>query len=64
MEDDLEFKLHGREIIGLYLLLTEHEGSLDAVLRRARERLEDELYSALSIEEMERIEALYEDTRS
>lgn len=60
MKDDLEFKLHGREIIGLYLLLTAQERSLDAPLRRLRERLEDNLYAALSIEEMERIEALYE----
>ncbi len=61
MKDDLEFKLHGRELIGLYLLLSAQEDSLDPPLRRLRERLEDHLYAALSIDEMERIEALYED---
>jgi hypothetical protein len=61
MKDDLEFNLRGKELIGLYLLLSEYEDSLDPLLQRLRERLEDRLYQALSIEEMERIDTLYTD---
>lgn len=59
MKDDLEFNLRGKELIGLYLLLSEYEDSLDPLLQRLRERLEDRLYQGLSIEEMERIDTLY-----
>jgi hypothetical protein len=62
--DDLELTLRGRELIGLYLLLTADDHAVeqsrsDPVLRLLRERLEDSLYASLSIEEMERIETIY-----
>lgn len=64
--DDLELNLRGRELIGLYLLLTEDKHGqgrtrADPVLMRLRERLEDHLYASLSIDEMERIESLYQE---
>lgn len=64
MNEDLEFNLRGKELIGLYLLLSEREESLDPLLQRLRERLEDRLYQGLSIEEMERIESIYTDQTS
>jgi hypothetical protein len=63
MNDGLQFNLRGKELIGLYLLLSEQEESLDPLLQRLRERLEDRLYEGLSIEEMERIETMYTDQK-
>lgn len=56
----LEFRIHGQELIGLYLLLNRQEESLDQALLRLRERLEDNLYEALSIEEMEDLNSRYD----
>ena len=58
--DKLEFRIHGQELIRLYLLLNSREEFLDQALLRLRERLEDNLYEALSIEEMEQLTSRYD----
>ena len=53
-------ELDGREIIGLYVFLRDHEGELDNRMVSLHERLERILHNRLSIEQMENIEKLYE----
>lgn len=51
--------LSGREIVAVYLLLRRAEPTLDPTLVSLKSRLEQVLYSSLSIEEFEELERLY-----
>lgn len=54
-------RLSGRETMGLYLFLQKREEELDETLYSLYVRLQQLLYGQLSIEEMERMENLYEE---
>ena len=55
-----DFPLKGREILGLFILLKDREGELDAPILQLLDRLERTLYQELTIDEFENIRALYE----
>ncbi|MDC7225854.1 MAG: hypothetical protein PQJ61_03715 [Spirochaetales bacterium] len=55
-------KLEGLRIAGLYLFLKERESELDEKMCELGEEIEAYLYERLSIEEMEELRRLYEDS--
>jgi len=58
--EKFESSFEGSELAGLFIALTIHEESLDPFQRSALERCRSILYKALSIEELESIQSLYE----
>ncbi len=52
--------LDGSEIAGLFLALSKKEDTLDRFQRGALERLRAILYEALSIDDLERMQTIYE----
>jgi hypothetical protein len=50
----------GSEIAGLFVALSKNEGSLDNFQRSALERLRAILYETLSIDDLENMQAIYE----
>ena len=52
-------ELTNREIVGLYLLLTENTEKLDIVMMKLENRLGKYLYDKMSIQELEKLHALY-----
>lgn len=57
---DSAVRMSGREIMSLYLLLRGEEDQLDEALLSLLGRIEEMLFSRLSIDEMERIADLYQ----
>ena len=55
----LSIRMNGRELMALYLLLRREEDRLDEELLFLLGRIEEMLFSRLSIDEMERIDDLY-----
>ncbi len=55
----LSVRMNGREVTALYLLLRREEDRLDEELLSLLGRIEEMLFSRLSIDEMERIDDLY-----
>ncbi len=53
-------QLEGKDIVGLYLQLKKHEEELDHNLQVLYHTFQRELFSVLSIEEIESIEELYQ----
>ena len=51
--------IEGNELIGIYLLLMNNEEILDNYQQSVRYKIEKEIFSHLSIEEMESIGELY-----
>jgi hypothetical protein len=51
--------IEGNELIGIYLLLMNNEEILDNYQQSVRYKIEKEIFSYLSIEEMESIGELY-----
>lgn len=54
------FSIDGKELIGLYLLLKSEENHLDKMMSRLLNRIEDDLFERLSIDEFENLEKLYD----
>ena len=54
-------ELSPSETLGLYILLRRREEELDEAMVALFDRLERYLYDRLSIEQIERIETMYED---
>ena len=54
------FSIDGKEIVGLYLYLQKEDQRLDPILNRLFNRIEDDLFNRLSIEQLENLEQLYE----
>lgn len=52
--------IDGQDVVGLFVFLRRHEMELDTRLVALYERLERQLHSRLSIEQMENIETIYE----
>lgn len=52
-------ELTNREIVGLYLLLTENTEKLDIDMMKLENRLGNYLYDKMSIQELEKLHALY-----
>ena len=57
--DDVEVRLGGKPVVGLYLFLREHEEELDTNTLGVLNTLERVLFHQLSIDEMERLEESY-----
>lgn len=53
----------GKTVVGLYLFLRHHEEELDTNTLAALNELEQELYQHLTIDEMERLEETYRNSR-
>lgn len=53
------FLIDGKEIVGLYLYLQKEDQRLDPILNRLFNRIEDDLYNRLSIEQLENLKELY-----
>lgn len=51
--------LSGKQVVALYLILQKHEEELDPNLQVLFNRIQGELFTSLSIEEMENLEELY-----
>lgn len=51
--------LSGKQVVALYLMLQKHEEDLDPNLQVLFNRIQGELFTSLSIEEMETLEELY-----
>jgi hypothetical protein len=51
--------LNGKQAVALYLLLQKHEDELDPNLQLLFHRIQKDLFTTLSIEEMESLEDLY-----
>jgi len=54
-------QIENKQLIALYLLLKRHEEELDRNLQTLYVKMQKELFSVLSIEEMESLEKLYLD---
>ncbi|MFO7731628.1 MAG: hypothetical protein R6V86_12795 [Spirochaetia bacterium] len=52
-------EIKSRQLIGLYLFLNHREAELDEPLQQLYNELQRDLFSYLSIEEMESLEELY-----
>jgi len=52
-------RIQNSQIVALYLLLKRHEDELDRNLQVLYHNMQKELFSILSIEEMESLEELY-----
>jgi hypothetical protein len=52
-------EIKSRQLIGLYLFLSRREDELDGPLQQLYNELQRDLFSYLSIEEMESLEELY-----
>jgi hypothetical protein len=52
-------ELTNREIIGLYLLLTENTEKLDIVMMKLENKLGKYLYDKISIHELEKLQYFY-----
>lgn len=52
-------EIKSRQLIGLYLFLNQREAELDEPLQQLYNELQRDLFSYLSIEEMESLEELY-----
>ena len=57
--DDVEVRLGGKPVVGLYLFLREHEEELDTNTLGVLNTLERVLFHHLSIDEMEGLEESY-----
>ncbi|MFO7782410.1 MAG: hypothetical protein R6W94_12385 [Spirochaetia bacterium] len=57
--DEVEIRLGGKPVVGLYLFLREHEEELDTNTLGVLNTLERVLFHHLSIDEMERLEESY-----
>ncbi|MFP4372898.1 MAG: hypothetical protein ACLFPO_01045 [Spirochaetaceae bacterium] len=57
--DDVEIRLGGLPVVGLYLFLREHEEELDTHTLGVLNALERELFRHLSIDEMEKLADSY-----
>ena len=53
------FSLDSREMLGVFLVLKERKSSLDPLLARLLRRMEQRLYTELTIDEFENLPALY-----
>jgi hypothetical protein len=53
-------KLTNREIVGIYLVLTKHEETIDSDMQKLKDRIERFLYEHISIAEMENLEQNYQ----
>jgi hypothetical protein len=60
----LRTDLEGKEAVGLYLFLRRHEEELDTATLSVLNRLEQELFRRLSIEDMEHLEQRYAEDKS
>jgi hypothetical protein len=58
--EKFENSFDGSELAGMFMALISHEESLDPFQRSALERFRSILYKALSIEDLENIQSLYE----
>ncbi|NBF38990.1 MAG: hypothetical protein GVY14_01105 [Spirochaetes bacterium] len=57
--DEVEVRLAGKPVVGLYLFLRKHEEELDTNTLGVLNTLERELFHHLSIDEMEGLEQSY-----
>ncbi len=54
------FSIDGKEIVGLYLYLQKEDQRLDPILNRLFNRIKNDLYNRLSIEQLENLKELYQ----
>jgi hypothetical protein len=55
----MKLTLEGLELMGLYILLRNHESEIDETLSTLLDRVENIMFSTFSIEEVEKIDELY-----
>ncbi len=55
----MEITLNNREIVGLFLLLSEHEEALDINMQKLENKLEKFIYDKISIQQLEKLGSLY-----
>ena len=57
--DHFQLQLNRKQLVALYMVLTESENGLDAAQRGLYRQICDAVYSALSVEELENVELYY-----